>query len=218
MPTNSPKNVLLIITTLEQSTKNFGPLLIDTVTNEFGKDPYLILVACLLSLRARDAATIHVCKALFSSVKTPEQLLALPVNTLESIIKPIGFFKTKTSTLRSVSNDLVDRFACKVPNTEQELLSIKGVGRKTAMLVLSKAFGHDTICVDVHVHRISNRLGLVKTKTPHETEIALAKIIPKKHWSQINTLLVLWGQHVCRPIGPKCNTCSISQWCAKLIR
>lgn len=218
MQSNKLENLSHIITTLKKSTEKYPPLLIDAIIHEFGKKPYLILIACLLSLRARDAATIHVCTALFSFAKTPESLLTLPVNTLEATIKPIGFFKTKAMILRSVSNDIIGRFAGKVPDTEQELLSIKGVGRKTAMLVLSKAFDDNTICVDVHVHRISHRLGLVKTKTPHDTEIALANILPKKYWTSWNTWLVLWGQHVCRPVSPKCNTCLIAQWCDKIIR
>jgi endonuclease-3 len=218
MQSNKRENLSHIITTLTKSTEKCPPLLIDAIIHEFGKNPYLILIACLLSLRARDAATIHVCKALFSSIKTPQQLLTLPVNTLEAIIKPIGFFKTKATILRSVSNDIIERFADKVPDTEKELLSIKGIGRKTAMLVLSKAFDQDTICVDVHVHRISNRLGLVKTKTPHDTEVAIANILPKKYWTLWNTWLVLWGQNVCRPVSPKCSTCLIAQWCDKIIR
>lgn len=166
-----------------------------TLNKEYGRDPYLVLIACLLSLRSRDVVTIHVCRELFTYARTPQELLRIPIKQLEKIIHKIGFFRKKAETLRSVSNELIERFGGKVPHTEQELLSLKGVGRKTANLVLSEGFNQPAICVDVHVHRLANQLGLVHTKTPEQTEYALQKIFPQKDWRDINRLLVMLGQN-----------------------
>ena len=164
------------------------------LTQEFGRDPFIILMSCLLSLRARDTVTYPISQQLFKKVKTQQELLAIPIPQLEAIIRPIGFFHRKALILHSVSQELIDRFHGKVPHTFEELLSIKGVGRKTANLVLAEGFGKPAICVDVHVHRIANQLGLVKTKTPEQTEFALQKIFPEKDWRDINRYFVLLGQ------------------------
>lgn len=181
------------------------PTLSELVIKEYGKDPYLILISCLLSLRSRDPVTYLVVKDLFSRVKTPIQMLKLDINELEKIIYPIGFYKRKSQILKSVSKELIERFNSQVPKTEKELLSIKGIGRKTANLVLNQAFDVPTIIVDTHVHRISNHLGWVKTKTPDQTEEALKKIIPQKLWSQVNNILVKWGQNICKPNIKACE-------------
>lgn len=179
----------------------------------FSKNPFIILVSCLLSLRSKDVMTIPVCMKLFDLAKTPKELLNIPVDQLEEVIRPIGFFRKKAIVLKSVSAQIVDEFGGKVPRTEEELLSIGGVGRKTANLVLSVAFDIPAICVDVHVHRIFNRLGLIKTKTPGQTEVALAKLFPKKKWSEINELFVAFGQNVCTPTSPICSDCPIRFAC-----
>src|SRR3990172_7810511 len=193
-----------IVTLLTKKTKKFPLTLSDQIVKEYGKDPYLILVSCLLSLRARDVMTIHVCRALFARVRTPKQLLALPLSELEKIIYRSGFYKNKARVLRSVSKMLLEKYGGAVPRDKEVLLSMKGVGIKTANLVLGIAFGVPAICVDTHVHRISNRLGLIKTKTAEHTELALERVVPKRHWIAWNRLLVLWGQHICLPRGPKC--------------
>ena len=135
---------------------------------------------------------------------------------IEKLIYPTGFYRKKAALLHEVSQDLIERFKGKVPKTEQELLSINGVGRKTANLVLGVAFDIPAICVDTHVHRVSNRLGLVKTKTVDETEIALKKILPPEYWVEYNHLLVVWGQNICVPISPKCSQCAIAQLCPRI--
>ncbi|MBT5015288.1 endonuclease III [bacterium] len=170
--------------------------MMSSIIDTYGKNPFLILISCILSLRSRDAKTLSVCVDLFAKAITPEELLALPPSQLESILYPIGFYKQKTQTLRHVSAELIKRFNGKVPQTEEDLLSIKGVGRKTSALVLSSAFDIPAICVDVHVHRIANLLGIVHTMTPHQTEMELMRLLPKKYWHECNSLFVMFGQNV----------------------
>ena len=167
-------------------------------------------------LRSKDLVTIPVCSELFGRVKTPQEFLNTPLPELEKIIYRIGFYKQKAKNLHAVSRELLERFDGKVPRTEEELLTLPGVGRKTANLVLGVAYGIPAICVDIHVHRISNRLGLVKTKTPEETEEALKKILPKDLWIEFNTLLVMWGQNVCVPVSPFCSRCDIYEYCKRV--
>ncbi|MBM3886668.1 endonuclease III [Candidatus Dependentiae bacterium] len=202
-------NILQIVETLRRQVHGFQIPLINLIMQEFGHDPYLILIACLLSLRARDVMTIHVCRELFSRVKTPQQLLELSQAELEHIIYRTGYYKTKARVLRSVSHDLIERFQGKVPKTYQEIMSIKGVGPKTANLVLGWGYGVPGICVDTHVHRISNRLGIIQTKTVAQTEAALKNILPQDTWIEYNKLLVMWGQNVCVPISPFCSRCPL---------
>ena len=205
-----------IIKLLTPQTKKFVQPLINIIIDEYSKDPYLILIACLLSLRAKDLMTIHVCRDLFAQALTPQELLRLPVPELEKIVFRTGFYKTKARVLREVSAALIDRFDGKVPQTYEALISIKGVGPKTANLVLGLAFDQAAICVDTHVHRISNRLGLITTKTPEQTEEALKKVLPKKYWTVWNKQLVMWGQNVCVPISPKCSQCVLNKMCKRI--
>ena len=172
-----------------------------------GRDPYLILISCLLSLQTRDTVTLPVSIELFKKVKTPTELLALPLKDLERVIKSINYYKTKAQRLRSVSQELLDRFDGNVPDTVQDLRSIKGVGLKTANLVLAEAFNIPAICVDTHVHRLSNHWGLVTTRTPDQTEVELCKILPKKYWIDWNYLLVKWGQNFCKRDTVDCSLC-----------
>jgi endonuclease-3 len=167
------------------------------IAREYRADPFLILISCLLSLRTRDIISYAVSKKLFAIASTPQALIALPLSQLESIIYPTGFYHKKAETLQSVSHALLDRFNGKVPKTSEELLSLPGVGRKTANLVLAEAFDIPAICVDTHVHRLANTLGLVSTKTPEATERELEKIIPKSRWIQAHRLLVMCGQNNC---------------------
>lgn len=165
------------------------------IAQEFQHDPYLILISCLLSLRARDTVTYPISKKLFKRAKTPQEMILVPQDELEVIIHSIGTYRRKALALKQVSAALLERFGGNVPNSEEDLLSLPGVGRKTANLVRSVAFGIPAICVDVHVHRIANQLGLVHTKTPEETELALQKLLPKRLWSVVNYYLVVWGQN-----------------------
>lgn len=166
------------------------------IAQEYKKDPFLILISCLLSLRAKDVKTLPVSRKLFSLAKTPSDFVKMPLSQLEKLIYSIGFFKQKAKTIRSASKELIERFDGKVPKTRRELMSIKGVGPKTANLVLGMAYDIPAICVDVHVHRLSNLLGLVKTKTPQETEKSLEEILPANYWIEYNHLLVKLGQNL----------------------
>lgn len=168
----------------------------DTIIAEYGKNPFLILVNCLLSLRARDVVTIHVCRTLFSRIRTPQELATMPREELEKIIYKTGFYQNKARVLQAVSLALIERHSGEVPTTEAELLALPGVGQKTANLVLGLAFETPAICVDTHVHRISNLWGIVHTKTPDETEKELKKSIPRAHWITWNRLLVTLGQNM----------------------
>ena len=205
-----------LVQTLRASTAQFTPPLIDLVVAEFGHDPFLILIACLLSLRAKDTTTVHVCRVLFNKVRTPYQLCNMDRTELEKIIFKTGFYKNKAEVLQGVSAVLLRDFSGKVPGTYAELIAIKGVGPKTANLVLAAGFGVPAICVDTHVHRISNRLGLIQTKTVEESEKALKKVLPQKYWSAWNNLLVVWGQNICAPISPRCSQCSIAADCKRI--
>lgn len=173
------------------------------------KDPFKVLISTLLSLRTKDEVTAKASYRLFEKADTPEKMVRLCEEEIQKLIFPVGFYKTKAKTIIETSRILIDKYGSKVPDSLDELLNFKGVGRKTANLVLALGYGQDTICVDTHVHRISNRWGAVSTKTPEETEFALMEKIPRKYWSEINDLLVAFGQTLCRPIGPKCKECRV---------
>jgi len=181
------------------------------------KNPYLVLICCILSLRTNDKTTIKATKRMLELGKTPKDIAKLDFETLSNAIYPVGFYKNKAQQIIELSNKLVNEYNSIVPNTIEELIKFKGVGRKTANLVLTKGFNIPAICVDVHVHRICNRLGYVNTKTPDETEMKLRKILPKKYWIDFNTLLVTHGQNICKPQKPQCDICSISNFCQKNI-
>jgi endonuclease-3 len=216
MQSTKQARILEGIALLEQATKHMNPPLIDHIVQEYGKDPYLILIACLLSLRARDVFTITICRKLFSVVRTPQELLQLSVAQVQEILRPLNFYRRKALVILHVSQELIGRFDGQVPADEQALLSLKGVGRKTATLVLGQAFGIPAICVDTHVHRVSNRLGWVASKTVQETEEQLKAIVPKDKWIELNRLLVTWGQNICVPISPFCSRCVLFNLCPKI--
>ena len=175
---------------------------------EAQKTPFKTLIATILSARTLDTTTAKVCKELFKKVKSFKNLKNISQKDLEKLIKPIGFYKTKTKNLKKLAE-----ITNKVPNTIEELLKLPGVGRKTANLVLAVVYNKPSICVDTHVHRISNRIGLVKTKTPKQTEEQLTKKLPKRYWSQTNFLMVKHGQNICRPVNPKCQKCLLKPVC-----
>jgi endonuclease-3 len=204
-----------IIHVLRTATRTMTKPAATQIVEQFGRNPYLILISCLLSLRTRDTVSLPASLRLFEFAKTPEEMVALPITQIEKVIRGVGFYRHKAHTIHTISQTLIQKFGSKVPSTEQELRSLKGVGIKTASLVLSEAFQIPAICVDTHVHRISNRLGLVNTKTPEATEKALKKILPQKYWSEWNPLLVMWGQNICVAISPFCSRCPISNLCPK---
>ncbi|MEK6757806.1 MAG: endonuclease III [Nanoarchaeota archaeon] len=176
-------------------------------------NPFKILIACLLSLRTRDENTEKISAKLFTIADTPKEISKIPTRKLEKIIFSSGHYKKKARTLKHVSKDLIKRFNSKVPDNKEELLSIKGVGPKTANIVLAFAFGKLVLPIDTHCHRIPNRLGWVKTKTPEKTEIELEKILPKKYWREFNAIFVQFGQTICQPVSPWCSKCLIKKYC-----
>jgi endonuclease-3 len=180
------------------------------------RDPFHILVSTILSLRTKDEVTRQAATRLLGKVQSPQELLLFPEEDIAQLIFPVGFYKTKARTLRQISRDLIDEHEGKVPSDLEELLKLKGVGRKTANLVLTLGFHKPGICVDTHVHRISNRLGYVKTKTPEQTEMALREKLPKEYWIEYNDLLVTWGQNICRPISPFCSRCAVLPYCKQV--
>ena len=180
------------------------------------RDPFRILIACLLSLRTQDTTTGPAAARLFRLADTPEAMVRFRPRTIAHAIFPVGFYRTKARVILGVSRDLLDRFGGRVPDDLDVLLTLKGVGRKTANLVVTVGFGKPGICVDTHVHRISNRLGFVRTRTPGETEQALRARLPRRYWIELNDLLVAFGQNVCRPLGPHCSCCPVAARCPRI--
>ena len=180
-------------------------------------DAYLVLIACILSLRTNDKITYPATLRMLKLAKTPEEMMKVSEEELAKAIYPVGFYANKAKQIIQLSKELVEKYNGKVPCDIDELCKFNGVGRKTANLVVSRGFNKPAICVDVHVHRIFNRLGYVKTKNPEETEFALREKLPIKYWIDINTLIVTHGQNVCKPQKPNCADCPIEKYCAKLI-
>jgi endonuclease-3 len=180
------------------------------------RDPFKVLLSCILSLRTKDGTTEKANDRLFSLGSEPEEIAKLPVKKIEKAIFPVGFYRAKARTIKGLSKTLVDKYKSRVPDDLEELLKLKGVGRKTANLVLTLGYGKAGICVDTHVHRITNRWGYVKTRNPYETEIALREKLPRKYWIEINNLLVLYGQNICKPISPLCSKCRLFEYCDRV--
>jgi endonuclease-3 len=178
-------------------------------------DAYKVLASCILSLRTQDGTTARASERLFALAPTVQALATADVTQIERAIYPVGFYRTKAPQLVAMARRIVEEFAGRVPDDIDTLLSFKGVGRKTANLVVTSGYGKYGICVDTHVHRISNRWGYVSTKTPEDTEKALRAKLPRRYWLEINDLLVSYGQTVCRPISPLCSRCTIARWCAR---
>ncbi len=176
-------------------------------------NPYLVLIACILSLRTNDKTTYPATLRMLELAKTPQEMAKVSEEDLANAIYPVGFYKNKAKQIIELSKTIVEKLDGKVPDTIENLTKFNGVGRKTANLVLAKGFGIPAICVDVHVHRIFNRIGYVNTKTPDETEFALREKLPQKYWLDINTLMVTHGQNVCKPTKPKCDECPIREYC-----
>lgn len=186
-----------------------------TLVGKKWRSPFLVLISCILSLRTKDETTLPASERLFKLADTPEKMLSLTAVQIEKAIYPVGFYKTKAKVVLGISRDILEKFSGQVPNDLDTLMTMKGVGRKTANLVLTEGFGIPAMCVDTHVHRISNRFGYVKTKNPEETEMKLREILPKKYWIDYNAMLVLWGQNICKPISPLCSVCGLNKICAR---
>ena len=180
-------------------------------------DPFIVLIACILSLRTNDRTTYPATMRMLKLGRTPKDFLSLTVQDMEKAIYPVGFYKNKAKQILDIAHELYYKHNSVVPKEIDELIKFKGVGRKTANLVQAKGYGLPSICVDVHVHRISNRLGIVSTKQPEETEFALKNNLPKKYWSEINTLFVTLGQNICKPTKPLCEKCKLTDFCDNCI-
>jgi endonuclease-3 len=189
---------------------------VGVVARESDRDPFRILISCLLSLRTKDKTTGEASGRLFALAHTPAAMLALPRKTIERAIYPVGFYRTKTTSIHQICRRLLDDYGGKVPDSIEELVTLPGVGRKTANLVVTIGYRKPGICVDIHVHRISNRWGYVKTKTPAQTEDALRRKLPKQYWITFNDLLVPYGQNLCQPVSPFCSRCKLMEYCDRV--
>lgn len=205
----------IIIPILEKTVRELDAPIVTRIKKE-DNDPFKILIGTILSLRTKDKTTDEASKRLFAVANTPLEMAKLTTEEIQQLIYPVGFYKRKAQEIKEISEVLIEKYNGKVPDSLDELLKIKGVGRKTANLVITEAFDEYGICVDTHVHRISNRLGWVKTKTPEQTEMALRKILPKQYWKTINPILVTFGQHICKPVSPLCSSCPIESYCPKI--
>jgi endonuclease-3 len=204
-----------IVGTLTKTGLDWDPTAVGIVAEE-SRDPFRILVSCLISLRTKDEVTAAASARLFRLATVPRSMAELSPAAIARAIYPAGFYRTKAKTIRDICRALLERHGGKVPDTMEELLALKGVGRKTANLVLTIGFGKPGICVDTHVHRISNRLGIVATTTPEQTEFALRQVLPRRHWIPYNDLLVTFGQNVCKPISPLCSRCPVVALCPQV--
>ncbi len=208
-------NIGKILSILREFVKQYDFPAVTLIMNQ-NHDPFKVLISTIISLRTKDSVTVAASNRLFSHASNAEQMLQLPTETIEKLIYPAGFYITKAKRIKQICKILIDKYNGLVPNDLNKLLELPGVGRKTANLVITEGFSGYGICVDTHVHRISNRMGFVKTKTPKETEFELRKKLPKKYWKEYNTILVAFGQNLCKPISPFCSKCPINQYCPKI--
>ncbi|OGW64968.1 MAG: endonuclease III [Nitrospirae bacterium RIFCSPLOWO2_02_FULL_62_14] len=177
------------------------------------RDPFRVLIACVLSLRTKDKTTADASRRLFALAHTPRTMLKLPLRQIEKAIYPVGFYRNKARQIKDICRRLLSDYQGRVPDSIEELLTLNGVGRKTANLTVTVGYNKPGICVDIHVHRISNRWGYVKTKTPEETEEALRRKLPEPYWITYNDLLVPYGQNLCQPVSPWCSKCKLVKYC-----
>ncbi|MBI4517594.1 MAG: endonuclease III [Deltaproteobacteria bacterium] len=204
----------VVLAILRRAYKTWNAPIVTLLAQET-RDPFQVLISCLLSLRTKDETTGPASQRLFALAHTAPAMLQLSPRQLEHAIYPVGFYRTKARTIRALCQRLVNEFGGRVPDDLDTLLSFNGVGRKTANLVLTQGFAKPGICVDTHVHRISNRWNYVRTKTPHDSEMALRRKLPRQYWIAYNDLLVAFGQTICKPTSPWCSRCPIENYCPK---
>ena len=209
------KDITTSIKLLKAQNRLFNIPAVTQISNK-SRSPFMVLISCILSLRTKDNTTMQASERLFNLARKPEGMKALSIQTIEKTIYPVGFYRNKAKAIKNICKDLVEKYNSKVPDAIDELLKFKGVGRKTANLVVTIGYGKPGICVDTHVHRVTNRWGYVKTKTPEETEFALRKKLPEKYWIIINDLLVTFGQNICKPISPLCSQCKLYRYCERV--
>ena len=201
---------------LKREVRHWQEPVVGVVAKESDRNPFLILISTLLSLRTKDKTTREAGDRLFAMARTPAAMLKLPLKKLEGVIYPVGFYRTKANAIHQICRRLIDEYDGVVPDSIDELVTFPGVGRKTANLVVTIGYGKPGICVDIHVHRISNRWGYIKTKTPEESEQVLRRALPKQYWIIYNDLLVPYGQNLCLPVSPLCSTCKLTELCDRV--
>jgi len=209
-------NIDRFVSLIKSEYKEWKVPIVSELASKTDATPFHVLVSTLLSLRTKDEVTAAGAARLFESAATPEAMLSLSRETIEDLIYPVGFYHTKAQRLRTISRILIDQYGGAVPDTMDELLALPGVGRKTANLVLVEGFDQPGICVDTHVHRISNRIGYVNTTTPDQTEMCLREQLPLKYWKRYNEMLVAFGQMICRPVSPFCSRCPAETMCPQI--
>ncbi|MCX5924963.1 MAG: endonuclease III [Candidatus Dependentiae bacterium] len=213
---DTQSRALAIIDVLRKVTKDMQKPGAVEIIKVYGKDPFLVLVSCILSLRTKDTVSVSASKRLFEHARKPHELMRLSLLEIQKLIYPVGFYRQKAQQLVELSARIVHHFNGVVPCGESDLLSLPGVGRKTMNLVQAEGFGMPALCVDTHVHRISNRLRLVQTSTPQETEYALKALLPQAYWIEYSRLLVTWGQNICTPTLPHCSVCPLAPVCPQI--
>jgi endonuclease-3 len=202
---------------LGRAIRGMNELAVEKISQDSREDPFQVLIATMLSAQTKDAVTHAASTRLFKVARTPRTMAALSEARIRSLIYPVSFYRTKAVHVRAACRQILERFGGRVPDTMEELLTLPGVGRKTANLVLILSHASKSnICVDTHVHRIANRLGWVRTRTPDDTEQALYRVVPKRLWPSVNLRLVTWGQNVCRPVYPRCRACALDRTCPKI--
>ncbi|MBT4824488.1 endonuclease III [Candidatus Woesearchaeota archaeon] len=210
IPSNKEINQVMKI--LSKEYNNFTKPIV-TEISEMGGNPFKVLISTILSLRTKDETTAKASYRLFKVADTSQKILKLSISQIEKLIYPVGFYKTKALRIKEICQVLIEKYSNIVPDDLDELLKLKGVGRKTANLVLSLGYGKPGLCIDTHCHRIPNRWGWIKTKDPFETEMELRGWLPQKHWKEFNDYLVAYGQNICRPVSPKCYLCKLDKYC-----
>ncbi len=213
MAHDNDNNINTVLKIIKQKNKEFVEPVVTTISRK--QTPFHVLISCILSLRTKDQTTREASDRLFAVAGNPEDMMRLSAERIEKLIYPVGFYRTKAKTIRIICGKLIKIYKGSVPDEIDELLKLKGVGRKTANLVVTLGYKKPGICVDVHVHRITNRWGYVETKNPKETEFVLREKLPKKYWLTVNDLLVTFGQNICTPVSPKCSICPVIAYCQK---
>ncbi|HKN88515.1 MAG TPA: endonuclease III [Nitrospiraceae bacterium] len=200
---------------LRREVRQWQEPVVGVVAKE-SRDPFRILIACVLSLRTKDRTTADASQRLFALASDPASMLTLSLPKIQAAIYPVGFFRTKSKQIQAMCRRILDAYEGRVPDSIDELLTLPGVGRKTANLVVTVGYGKPGICVDIHVHRISNRWGYIRTKTPEQSEQALCRKLPSKYWITYNDLLVPFGQNICQPVSPYCSRCKLIKYCDRV--
>jgi endonuclease-3 len=213
----SPPQVTRTLGLLGRAISGTQEPAVEKISEETQEDPFRVLIATMLSAQTKDAVTAGASARLFRVARTPATMVKLAEARIRRLIYPVSFYRTKARHVRQTCRQLIDRYGGHVPDRMDELLTLPGVGRKTANLVLILSHSsRENICVDTHVHRIANRLGWVRTKTPDQTEFALYRLVQKRFWPRINLYLVTWGQNVCKPVYPRCRACVVSSLCPRI--